>query len=308
MHPLPSCLQSVIDQPVQAILAIDTDYEFYQTFQTAADPRAAAASYIGLIIGCEWGPWASGQRGLLSVSSTSAVIASRPWRVDTYRPTHCIHATGALLLCLLPAVTGSPTKLPHLCSDGDLVYSREANMDLAIGEGLAVDEAQPLSAQVAIAAGSLPGSSCRVLMKTASLKTRINPTGYLRLWDAPDDPWTGTTSRLSLLGQLSNHWNSNMRSQRRTAVHMVRWGRSSLCNMQLAVTRASSAVQNAVLFIRALHDWSSSVPCISVIHPCLASLVFIRALRHGSSSCASRFSCACQPQRQTAGRRHCLDV
>lgn len=75
------------------------------------------------------------------------------------------------------------------------------------------------------------------MMEIASLPA--TGTGYLRLWDTPDDPWTGTTSRLSLLGQLTNHWNANMRSQRRTAVHMVRWGRSSLCTMQPAVSRAS---------------------------------------------------------------------
>lgn len=115
------------------------------------------------------------------------------------------------------------------------------------------------------------------MMKTASLKTRINPTGYLRLWDAPDDPWTGTTSRLSLLGQLSNHWNSNMRSQRRTAVHMVRWGRSELavhhaasCHMRVFSSAERSVVHPclaSVLFIRALHHWSSSVPCVTGLHP-----------------------------------------
>ena len=50
----PFLLQSVVDQPIQANIAIESDYEFYSQFRTAADPAAEAINYIASLIGCEW--------------------------------------------------------------------------------------------------------------------------------------------------------------------------------------------------------------------------------------------------------------
>ncbi|KAI7841473.1 hypothetical protein COHA_004867 [Chlorella ohadii] len=103
---------SVINQPIQANIAVESDYEFYSQFRGAADPVAEATNYIASLIGY-----------------------------------------------------------------GDLVYSREANMDLTIG--------------------------------------------YLRLWNTSDDPWSTTTSSSTLLNELTNYWNANMRAQKRTVVYMA---------------------------------------------------------------------------------------
>lgn len=46
--------QWVVDQPIQANIAIESDYEFYRQFASAADPVAEAINYISLLIGCEW--------------------------------------------------------------------------------------------------------------------------------------------------------------------------------------------------------------------------------------------------------------
>ena len=47
------------------------------------------------------------------------------------------------------------------------------------------------------------------------------PTGYLRLWNTSDDPWSTTTSFSTLLNELTNYWNANMRAQKRTVVYMA---------------------------------------------------------------------------------------
>lgn len=44
----------MVDQPIQANIAIESDYEFYSQFRTAADPVAEAINYIASLIGCEW--------------------------------------------------------------------------------------------------------------------------------------------------------------------------------------------------------------------------------------------------------------
>ena len=48
------------------------------------------------------------------------------------------------------------------------------------------------------------------------------PAGYLRLWDASNDPWSDTTDSLALLNELTSYWNTNMRAQKRTVVYMAR--------------------------------------------------------------------------------------
>ena len=48
------------------------------------------------------------------------------------------------------------------------------------------------------------------------------PAGYLRLWDASNDPWSDTTDSLALLDELTSYWNTNMRAQKRTVVYMAR--------------------------------------------------------------------------------------
>lgn len=45
--------QWVIDKPIQANIAIETDYEYYSMFRTAADPKKEATNYMALLIGCE---------------------------------------------------------------------------------------------------------------------------------------------------------------------------------------------------------------------------------------------------------------
>jgi len=64
------------------------------------------------------------------------------------------------------------------------------------------------------------------------------PTGYLRLWNTSDDPWSTTTSSSTLLNELSSYWNTNMRAQKRTVVYMARW--AALC---VADSMATPAVQ-----------------------------------------------------------------
>ncbi len=44
----------MVDQPIQANIAIESDYEFYSQFRTAADPVAEAINYIASLIGCDW--------------------------------------------------------------------------------------------------------------------------------------------------------------------------------------------------------------------------------------------------------------
>ena len=49
-----------------------------------------------------------------------------------------------------------------------------------------------------------------------------SPSGYMRLWDTPDDPWGDTTDSGTQLDELTNYWNANMRAQKRTVVYMAR--------------------------------------------------------------------------------------
>lgn len=49
----PRVSQWVLDQPIQANIAIETDYEYYSMFQSAADPKKEATNYMALLIGCE---------------------------------------------------------------------------------------------------------------------------------------------------------------------------------------------------------------------------------------------------------------
>ncbi len=64
------------------------------------------------------------------------------------------------------------------------------------------------------------------------------PTGYLRLWNTSDDPWSTTTSSSTLLNELSSYWNTNMRAQKRTVVYMARWAALSVAD-----SMATPAVQ-----------------------------------------------------------------
>ncbi len=43
----------MINQPIQANIAVESDYEFYSQFRGAADPVAEATNYIASLIGCE---------------------------------------------------------------------------------------------------------------------------------------------------------------------------------------------------------------------------------------------------------------
>ena len=50
----------------------------------------------------------------------------------------------------------------------------------------------------------------------------LAPAGYLRLWDASNDPWGDTTDSGTQLDELTSYWNTNMRAQKRTVVYMAR--------------------------------------------------------------------------------------
>ena len=45
--------QWVVDQRIQANIAVETDYEFYTMFRGAANPVTEAINYISSLIGCE---------------------------------------------------------------------------------------------------------------------------------------------------------------------------------------------------------------------------------------------------------------
>lgn len=82
---LPVLPQWVVDQPIQANIAIESDYEYYAMFRSAADPVAEAINYISLLIGCEW----LADAGVL-LAALDSVPRSAVSSLSKYEVTSCV--------------------------------------------------------------------------------------------------------------------------------------------------------------------------------------------------------------------------
>lgn len=126
----------VVDSPLQASLALETDAEFFAKFASYPNPREALIDYAGDLIGCEFA-WRR------TLPACPRPPSSHPRQGSCRAPLVPRRA--------LPLTPRMPPPLPQN-TDADVIFSRELGVDLTIGAQLAGLQSGPLFYWISFAA------------------------------------------------------------------------------------------------------------------------------------------------------------